>query len=162
MQPPEANLKSGPPGTPLPEKIDADIVVLPEEVEQDGVGLYSDSALDLVKELRLLDVTADYQHPQQSRTWIGERSFAAVAFEWIFGVSTNAGWAAICVLLRRNKGKAPGRVKIARCAESADEITWEWFEVEGDGNTIADALESIGFTPKSLGSGNAEDTDGAD
>jgi hypothetical protein len=160
MQPSEANLKSGPPRTLLPERIDADIVVLPEEVKQDGVGLYSDSALDLIKELRLLDVTADYQHPQQSRTWIGERSFAAVAFAWIFGVSTNAGWTAICALLRRNRGKAPGRVKIARCTQSADEITWEWFEVEGDGNTIASALESIGFTPKSLGSENTKDVNG--
>jgi hypothetical protein len=145
MQPARVVVKRGePPIIPLPEAITVDVVVLPLEVDQDGTGLYSDSALMLVKELRSLEIQAQYQHPQDSRTWVGERSFAAVAFEWILGVSSNAGWAALCLLLRR-KGKASVRIKLARCTQSGSETVWEWAELEGDGTAIADALERIGF-----------------
>jgi len=135
------------------------MVVLPHEVDQDGTGLYSDSALELVKELRSLEIQAQYQHPQDSRTWIGERGFAAIAFDWILGVASNAGWAALCLLLR-HKGKASVRIKLARCTQSASQTVWEWLEVEGDGTSVANALERIGFT-EALESRNEEETDPA-
>ncbi len=150
--------KDDSPDITLPVRIETDVVVLPEEVGGDGVGLYSDSAVSLVKELRLLGVTAQYQHSQDSRNWIGEKGFGAVALSWIVGVASNAGWAALCVLLRQ-KRKTPVRIKLARCTQSDSEITWEWFEVKGDGAEVSNALERIGWSPSSLESGNAEEAD---
>jgi hypothetical protein len=150
--------KGDSPDIPLPAIIETDVVVLPEEVGEDGVGIYSDSAISVVKELRSLGVTAQYQHPQDSRTWIGEKGFGAVALSWIVGVASNAGWTALCVLLRQ-KRRNPVRIKLARCTQSTSEITWEWFEVEGNGADVANALERLGWAPNSLESGNAEGVD---
>jgi hypothetical protein len=158
MQPGGVVIKRGEsPKVPPPGTITTDIIVLPQEVDQDGTGLYSDSAIQLVKEFRALEIQAQYQHPQDSRAWIGERGFAAIAFDWILGVTSNAGWAALCLLLRR-KGKASVRIKLARCTQSASETVWEWVEVEGDATAIADALERIGFAG-ALESRNEEEAD---
>jgi hypothetical protein len=140
--------KGEPPAIPLPEQVETDIVVLPDEVDQNGVGLYPDSALSLVKELRSLGVTAQYQHAQDARNWTGEKGFGAVAANWILGIASNAGWAALCVLLRRGKDKAHVRIRLARCTQSASQITWDWFEVEGEKAEIADIIERLGFTPR--------------
>jgi hypothetical protein len=145
------------PAIPLPEQVETDIVVLPDEVDRDGTGLYPDSALSLVKELRSLGVTAEYQHPQDARSWTGEKSFGAVAANWILGIASNAGWAALCVLLRRGKDKARVRIKLARCTQTATQITWDWFEVEGEKAEVADVIERLGFAPPPLEPGNEED-----
>jgi hypothetical protein len=145
------------PAIPLPEQVETDIVVLPDEVDQDGIGLYPDSALSLVKELHALGVTAQYQHSQDTRNWTGEKSFGAVAFSWVLGIASNAGWAALCVLLRRSKDKARVRIKLARCTQTATQTTWDWFEVEGEKPEVADVIERLGFAPRRLEPGNEED-----
>ncbi len=61
--------KSEPPDLELPQHVDTDAVLLPVEVADDGKGLYPDSVLGLVKELRQAGITADYQHGSGNRSW---------------------------------------------------------------------------------------------
>jgi hypothetical protein len=50
------------PEIPLPDELNADVVVFPREVEPDGRGLYHDTAITIVKEFRAEGVSAMYQH----------------------------------------------------------------------------------------------------
>jgi hypothetical protein len=133
----------GPPSIPLPEAFASDVVVLPREVAPDGRGLYDDSVLMAVKEFRALGVSASYQHDQESRTWVGEKAVAEVAFALIIGIASNAGWAALCRILRRQHGSDHVRVRVGRLTRTSTETSWEWFKVEGPGEAVADALAAI-------------------
>ena len=85
-----------------------------------------------------------------------EKSFGAVAANWILGIASNAGWAALCVLLRRGKDKARVRIELARCTQSDSQTTWDWFQIEGEKAEVADIIERLGFAPRPLEPGIEE------
>jgi hypothetical protein len=60
IRPPDA------PRVPLPTKQATDVLLLPREVA-DGQGLYDDSVVTLVKELRATGASAEYQHGPGAR-----------------------------------------------------------------------------------------------
>lgn len=130
-----------PPIAPAPESVDVDVLILPREIE-DGVGLYDDSALTLAKDLREAGVTAEYQHPADARGWIGERG-ADILIAFIVGIASNAAWSAISGLLRRQHAADSVRVRVSRIRDRKSNRDWEWFELEGTGDEVADALESL-------------------
>ncbi len=114
--------------------------------------------LCLVKELRQAGITADYQHGSGNRSWIGEKSFAAIVLTLVIGITSNAGWAAICGLLRK-RGTSSVHIKVARCTQDSQAglTTWEWYEVEGNGAESAAALAGLGFDERQRLSANGND-----
>ncbi len=133
-----------PPDIPLPaDAAVVDVLVLPREVDAEGRGIYHDSAITAVKEFAPTGVTASYAHPKEERFWYGEKSYAKDVIDWVIGIASNGGWAALCWVLRRDHGSAHVRVKVARCRQTADETTWEWYEIQGRGTAVADALAAL-------------------
>jgi len=131
------------PEIPLPRDFDEDVVVLPREVDENGRGLYDDSALTIVKEFRAAGVTARYQHGQDNRTWIGEKSATALMVNFLIGISSNAGWDALCWLLRRRHSNDQVRVRVGRVRKTHDGLSWEWYSAKGSGAAVAAALAAI-------------------
>jgi hypothetical protein len=125
----------------VPARIDADVLILPREISDDR-GLYDDSVLTLAKDLREAGITAEYQHPAEAREWIGERG-VDILVAFIVGIASNAGWAALGALLRQRHAGDPVRVRAARISDREAGVDWEWFEVEGPGEDVADALEAL-------------------
>jgi hypothetical protein len=131
------------PSVTLPAELPVDILVFPRQIS-DGRGLYDDSVVTLVKELREAGATAAYQHDRESREWIGEKAVPAVALMIVVGIATNAGWEALRAVFRRHKSDRV-HVKAARCTQTSAGTRWEWFEAEGTGDELATALEALEF-----------------
>jgi hypothetical protein len=132
------------PPAPLPEKLEADLVVLPREITMDGRGLYDDSVITIVKELRSLGADATYQHEKDDRAWIGEQSAEAVALALIIGVASNAGWSGLQALFRHSFSGKRVHVRVGHYEELADgSRKAEWYEIEGNGEQVADALRQL-------------------
>jgi hypothetical protein len=122
-----------PPEIVVPEPR-GDVVVLPRETTEEGHGLYDDSVITLVKEFRALGVDASYQHDQDHRNWIGEKAVPLFAIDLIIGIASNAGWSALCKLLRRDHKGEQVRVRVGRFKRTGSgEFSCEWYEVEGPG-----------------------------
>lgn len=134
---------ASPPDIPVPDVVAGDVVVLPREVAPDGRGLYDDSVLTIVKEFRAAGVSASYQHGPDSRSWIGEQAVAEAALALVIGIASNAGWTALCRILRRQHNSDHVRVRVGRFGRTSSETSWEWFKVEGPGGAVADALAAI-------------------
>ena len=126
--------------------LEVEVIVLPREIDGEGRGVYHDSAVTLVKELAPFGVSAAYAHDQGERLFYGERNFSAGVVNWVIGIASSGGWAALCWLVRKQYSEARVRLKIARCSQTANETTWEWFEVEGRGTDVADALDAFVVT----------------
>jgi hypothetical protein len=138
---------SSAPDIPLPDRVDTDVVVMPREVDEGGIGFYDDSVLTLAKALRAEGASADYQHNREHRNWIGQRSATAIVLTVVLGVASNAGWHALRRLFSKAHAADHVRGKVARCTQRADEIRWEWYEFDGTGEEVARALERIGPPP---------------
>jgi hypothetical protein len=118
-----------------------DVLILPARVEH-GVGLYDDSVVTLVKELRAAGVSARYQHGPEARRWIGHMGVSAIALEVIVGVIGNAGWAGIYTLLKRG-GSSRVRVRITRVRRTALGSDSQWYEIEGPAREVAETLRQL-------------------
>ena len=101
-----------PPISP-PDSIDVDVMVFPRETEGER-GLYHDSVITLVKELREAGATASFQHSPEMREWIGEKALSPIEISFLIGIASNAGWAAIAAVLRRRHRAGQVRARIAR------------------------------------------------
>jgi hypothetical protein len=132
---------SGPP--PVEPTLDStdDLVVLPREVTSDGTGLYDDSVITTVKELRAMRLQAEFQHDANHREWIGEESLAAGTLALVIAIGGAGGWDGLKALLRRREPKSHVKVRFGRRKITADVDGWEWFEAEGDSGAVADALD---------------------
>jgi hypothetical protein len=131
------------PAIPLPQELTAEAVVLPREIDDDGLALYDDSVLTFVKEFHETDATANFAHDSASRGWIGEKAVKELAINLIVGIASSGGWDALCYVFRHRYAKAPVRVKAGRFRQTDDEVTWEWYEAEGTGADVAAALAAI-------------------
>jgi hypothetical protein len=150
------------PETPVPTDFEEDIIVLPLEVDDEGRGLYDDSVLTIVKEFRIAGgVGARYQHPQDERTWIGEKAVPTEVLNLIIGIGSNAGWAALCWLLRRRYAKDQVRVRVGRLKKTKSEVSWQWYSVRGSGAAVSSALSAIERPQHELGSDGQEEAEGA-
>lgn len=125
----------------MPEAIECDAIVLPREAD-DEEGLYDESVITLVKELRDAGASADFQHGPESRSWIGEKALDQIALQLIIGISSNAGWDALRAVLMRRKTEQI-RVQMARCTDARTGRRWEWFEAEGNGEDVVQAIEAF-------------------
>jgi hypothetical protein len=129
------------PPAALPDTWNADVVILPRQVAE-GIGLYDDSVVTVAKELRAAGTSAEYAHGPEAREWIGEKSVALIALSLIVGIASNAGWDGLRALIGR-AGSKRVRVRVARVKESPEGREAEWFELDGPGAEVADALKAL-------------------
>ena len=132
-----------PPDIALPSDLgDNDVLVFPREIAEDGKGLYDDSVLTLAKELRSIGVRASYQHDRDSRQWLGEYGVPPLGLDVVIGIASNAGWAALCWLLRK-RGRDAVRVRVGRFKKTKNGISATWYSIKGPGAEVAKALAEI-------------------
>jgi hypothetical protein len=131
---------STPPAT-LPNRWTTDVLILPREVV-DGRGLYDDSVVTVAKELRAAGTSAGYAHGPDAREWIGEKGVDAIVLSLIVGIASNAGWAGLRALVGRARSNRV-RIRVARVRETPDGPEAEWFQLEGPGDEVAEALRVL-------------------
>lgn len=131
------------PDIPVPTVLSEDVVVLPRELSDEGVGLYDDSVITLVKELQQLGVDASFQHGPEARNWIGEKAVAKIVIDLIVGIGSSAGWSAVCRLFGQAHKDDRVRVRAGRFRQQDGATSWEWYEFEGTGDAVAKAMAQI-------------------
>lgn len=132
-----------PPVAPAAD-IAVDLIVLPREVTDEGIGLYDDSVMTIIKDLQIVGVDASFAHDKEHRGWIGEQAAAKVVFDLIIGVASNAGWWALSQLFRIERRNDQVHVKVGRgTREPGGKTTWEWYEMSGTGSAVAQAMAQI-------------------
>lgn len=131
------------PDIPVPAVLSEDVVVLPRELSDEGVGLYDDSVITLVKELQQLGVDASFQHGPDARSWIGEKAVAKIVIDLIVGIGSSAGWSAVCRLFGQAHKNDRVRVRAGRFRKQDATTSWEWYEFEGTGDAVAKAMAQI-------------------
>jgi hypothetical protein len=131
------------PDIALPSHVDGDVLLLPREVDDRGRGLYDDSVITLAKEFRAEGITAEYQHDADSRAWIGEQSVTVIAVSVILGIVSNAGWAAMCRVFRKNHANDRVYVRVVRFRKTGSDVAFDWYKAEGLGVDVANALEVV-------------------
>ena len=141
---------SAPPAYDVPETLDADLVILPREVDEDGVGLYEDHLTDTVKQLRSEGVKAAYLHGSGEREWIGEKGFTPNEIGFVIAVAGAAGWDSIKMLLSlvRHKDdqahKRHMKLKAGRYTSHPNgPTTHEWLEIEGSIEDVERAIDKM-------------------
>jgi len=118
-----------------------DVLILPARVE-DGIGLYHDSVVTLVKELRAAGVSAGYEHGPKARRWIGHKGVSTIVLDVVLGILGNAGWAGIYALLKRG-GSSRIRIRITRLQRTALGSDSQWYEIEGPAREVAEILKQL-------------------
>ena len=144
-------LPATPPAYHVPESLDADLVILPREIDEDGMGLYEGILTDAVKRLRVEGVKAAYMHEADERDWIGEKGFAETALGIIIAATGEAVWEGVkklVALLRsdneQGRAERPLKLKVGSYTTRPDgTFTHEWLEIEGSFEQIEKALGRI-------------------
>lgn len=130
-------------GVEIPAAIPRDVIVLPREIDDTGVALYHDSAIDLVKALRVEGLNASFAHGSDKQGWIGERSVLQYTLDIVVGMLSAGAYEGMMALLRRRHNESPVRLRITRQVTSESGSGWEWIEVEGTGDAVAQALAQL-------------------
>jgi hypothetical protein len=130
------------------------VLILPREVV-DGRGSYDDSVVTIAKELRASGTSAGYAHGPEAREWIGEKSVAVILLSLIIGIASNAGWDGIRALVGR-AGSKRVHLRVARVNETPAGREAEWFELDGPGAEVAEALKVLQQSSRPV----SEDSDG--
>ncbi len=129
------------PNVTSPAEQTVDVLVLPREVT-DGRGLYDDSVVTLAKELRAAGTSAEYQHGLDAREWIGEKHVPVIVLDIVASIASNAGWDGLRAAIGRRKSEQV-RVRVARIKQTSAGQEFEWYEVEGPGAEVAEALKAL-------------------
>ncbi|MFH8716687.1 hypothetical protein [Streptomyces zaomyceticus] len=116
------------------------VVVLPREFDDGGVAWYQDSALDLVKALKYEGLDASFAHASEERRWIGEKSQLQYAIDVAIAIFSAGAYDGIKRLLRRRHADTPVRIRITRRSLNG---AWEWYELEGSGEDVAEAIDRL-------------------
>lgn len=138
-----------PPKYVPPVDLQHDLVVLPREIADDGTGLYDDSVVDLVKQLRAEGVDAAYMHDADHREWIGEKAWTPTEIALVISVAENlassAAWDGLKMIIQRaHGGRGRAKLKVCRVIQSADGTTTrEWIEVEGEIGDVVKAIDGL-------------------
>jgi hypothetical protein len=120
---------------------DEDVIVMPLR-EQNGLGVYSQESLFLVKDLRSAGVRARFLHDSEARTFEVRKSAEALVGAIILSVVSNAAWDAIKVLFSRSKKDQQLKVTIVdlRDADGHEATSWT---VDGDAEAVIRAIDRL-------------------
>lgn len=122
---------------------DEDVVLLPREIDDNGIALYDDSVITVAKDLREYGATARFQHPADERSFIGERGATPVLLNLVITVGTKVGWAAVKAYLERQRSSDRVRVTVCKIDKSDAGTSFRWYKAEGPGAGVATAIAQI-------------------
>ncbi len=124
---------------------DHEIVVLPDRYV-DGKGVYPQSTVMVVKELRQLGVDAVFLDPPERRTFEMKKS-AVAALAIAFGISlgASAAWDGIKALFRTKQGPP---LSVTFTELNAGDASGKAWKVEGDADAVLQAIEKLQGTPE--------------
>jgi hypothetical protein len=121
-------------------RCDEDVVVLPLR-EQDGLGVYSQESVFLVKELRAQGLGARFLHDSANRTFEVRNSAEAVVASLVLGVASSAAWDGVKMLLRRAERQ---QLKVTyvdlRHSDGRQATSWT---ATGDSEAVLDAIDRL-------------------
>lgn len=118
----------------------AGIVVLPSTVT-DGRGIYSESSVMLVKELRALGADATFAQPSDQRLFEVKKSAEALLIAVVIGMASNASWDLLKHLLRRSK-EARLSVTYVELEDGNGQRGSAW-QVRGDADGVIRAIDRL-------------------
>jgi hypothetical protein len=121
----------------------AEVTVLPLRLTDEG-GLYSDDSSHLVQFLKADKVQAAFLHSADQREYqvlMGETPVDFV-IAFLTHIAAIATWDTVAGRLQAILKRRHGRVKIVEVVQEGGTTRASWFEVEGDGDTIANAMRA--------------------
>jgi hypothetical protein len=130
-----------------------DVLVLPLRATEDGIGIYSESSVILVKRLRAAGMEAHYLHPPEHRLFEGRNNyFADAVVVIVLGVISSATWEGIRLLLLAKKTRRM-KVTFGR-REDADGGSITWWQSEGPAESVVESIDHLLATDSSLNRGD--------
>lgn len=117
-----------------------DVLVMPMR-NVNGVAVYSQESLDLVKELRAAGLTAAFLHGPSERIFEAKKSAVAVLGAIALGIATNAGWDGVKALMRR--GGPTGKLAVTFTDLKDQQTSAMSWTVTGDSDAVLDAIDKL-------------------
>jgi hypothetical protein len=117
------------------------LLVLPLHEDEDGIGVYPEETLTLVKRLRADGVSARYLHPPELRRFEGRKGVIAdAAYTVVLGVLSSAAWDGVKRLLGRSRKQL--KVTFGQ-VDGPEGDTARWWHVEGDSADTLTAIDKL-------------------
>lgn len=118
----------------------AAVVILPVR-HVDGLAVYPEASVTIVKELRSMGVDAQYLDAPADRTFEVKKSGLETAIATlVFGVASNAAWDAMKALIGQRRARRMSVTYID--LETADAKGRAW-NVDGDADDVLDAIDRL-------------------
>jgi hypothetical protein len=115
-----------------------DLTVLPMDATEDGLFIYDEATIDLVKELRAAGVDAGYAHQSDVRRYYSERS-AEIAVSLLVNLASSAIWESLMFVLLRYKDRQ--KLSVTIVDEKLPDGTERHFrKFEGSGEDVLEAM----------------------
>ncbi|MEU5859264.1 hypothetical protein ABZ799_28460 [Nocardiopsis dassonvillei] len=114
------------------------LTVLPMDATEDGLFIYDEAAIDLVKELKAAGVDAGYAHDSKVRRYYSERS-AESAVSLLINLASAAIWETLMLALQRYRNRQKLRVTIVD-AKLPDGTEHHFRRFEGSGQDVLEAM----------------------
>jgi hypothetical protein len=120
--------------------LDTGIAVLPVDVV-DAQGIYSESSVMLVKELRALGAEAAFAHPSEQRVFEVKKGVEGLVVAFVIGIASTASWDLMKLLLRRCKD---GHLSLTflELEEGHGRRGSAW-RIEGDADGVIRAVDAL-------------------
>lgn len=119
----------------------ASIVIMPHARTEDGRGIYGESTVFMVKELRAAGVDARYLDESERRVFEVKKSAVAAALvPFVLGIASTAAWDLLkpCILGWFGDRK----MEITYTNISADGARTSW-NIRGEGKDVVEAIDKI-------------------
>lgn len=128
------------------------VAVLPLRESEDGIGIYPEATVVLVKALRAAGIEANYAHPPERRLFEGKKGVIGdVALPVVLGVISSGAWDGIKAwLLERKHDRAQLQVTFSHVETESGEV--KWWRVEGHADAAIAAIDRILSTSSVEGS----------
>lgn len=115
-----------------------DLTILPMDATEDGLFIYDEAAIDLVKELKAAGIDAGYAHQSDVRRYYSERS-AEIAVSLLINLGGAAIWEALMFALLRYKNRQKLSVTIVD-DKLRDGTEHHFRKFEGSGEDVLEAM----------------------
>jgi hypothetical protein len=126
----------------------ADVVLFPNSMDEDGVGIYPEAAVAVVKELRAQGLDAEYLQPAAQRKFLMLRSHGEELLPLVIQIATEKTLSGLVDYLRVRMHKmGTGKISITLGRQFSDGniSTVEWAKADGPAGDVVKALEQLGW-----------------
>jgi hypothetical protein len=138
-----------------PAEIDADVlaraeamavalVVLPVR-HVNGLGVYSQTSVLFVKQLRAAGLSAEFLDPPESRTFeVKKSAFTTVIMPVVLGIGSSAAWDAIKAIFRSRSAEEKAKLSVTYVdLDRRNGQRGAAWKVEGDSDAVLQAIDKL-------------------